>query len=99
MAHITGGGLLENIPRVIAKNLSVKLDLSSWEMPEIFKWLQKEGNINNTEMLRVFNCGVGMVIIVSQNESHKVIKSLTNIGEEAWLIGKVFQSNKNNVII
>lgn len=99
MAHITGGGLLENIPRVIAKNLSVKLDLSSWEMPEIFKWLQKEGNISDVEMFRVFNCGVGMVLIVSQNESDKVIQSLKNVGEDAWLIGKVFQSTKNEVIM
>ena len=99
IAHITGGGILENIPRVIAKNLSVKIDIKSWEMPEIFQWLKNQGNINNKEMFRVFNCGVGMVVIISKDESDKVIKTLKNMNENAWLIGEVFASNDNKVIM
>jgi phosphoribosylformylglycinamidine cyclo-ligase len=74
ISHITGGGLLENIPRVLPENLAAKLDKNSWQMPEIFQFLQANGNIELTEMYRVFNCGVGMVLVVSSDESIDVIK-------------------------
>lgn len=99
ISHITGGGILENIPRVIANNLSVKIDTQSWQMPDIFKWLKDQGNIDKEEMFRVFNCGVGMVVIVAKDESDKVIKTLNNMGENAWLIGEVFESDNNMVVI
>jgi phosphoribosylformylglycinamidine cyclo-ligase len=89
ISHITGGGLLENIPRVLPDNLAAKLDNSSWQMPEIFQFLQDNGNIELTEMYRVFNCGVGMVLVVSNDESTDVIKHLETQGEKAWLIGKI----------
>jgi len=95
ISHITGGGLLENIPRVLPDNLAAKLDNSSWQMPEIFQFLQDNGNIELTEMYRVFNCGVGMVLVVSNDESTDVIKHLETQGEKAWLIGKIVKKSHN----
>jgi len=74
ISHITGGGLLENIPRVLPKHLAANLDKNSWELPHIFKWLQSEGNIDMMEMYRVLNCGVGMVVIVPKALSVEAIK-------------------------
>ena len=99
MAHITGGGLTENIPRSIPKNLAVNIDTNSWHMPEIFKWLQKEGNIDTHEMYRVLNCGVGMVVIISKESSSQAIEHLSACGENAWLIGEVVHSKGEQVII
>lgn len=95
ISHITGGGLLENIPRVLPGNLAAKLDNSSWQMPEIFQFLQDNGNIELTEMYRVFNCGVGMVLVVSNDESTDVIKHLETQGEKSWLIGKIVKKSHN----
>ena len=99
ISHITGGGLLENIPRVLPENLAAKLDKNSWQMPEIFQFLQANGNIELTEMYRVFNCGVGMVLVVSSDESIDVIKHLEAQGEKAWLIGEIVQNDSAQVII
>ena len=99
ISHITGGGLLENIPRVLPQHLAAKLDTNSWQMPEIFQWLQKQGNIESNEMYRVLNCGVGMVVVVPQEESRTVITKLNELGESAWLIGEVIKSSDEQVII
>lgn len=99
ISHITGGGLLENIPRVLPQHLAAKLDTNSWQMPEIFQWLQKQGNIESNEMYRVLNCGVGMVVVVPQEESKTVITKLNELGESAWLIGEVIESSDEQVII
>jgi phosphoribosylformylglycinamidine cyclo-ligase len=99
ISHITGGGLLENIPRVMPDHLAAKLDTSSWELPEIFQWLQAEGNIATSEMHRVLNCGVGMVVIVPKESSSEAIKLLNSNGEKAWLIGEVVESKGEQVII
>ena len=99
ISHITGGGLLENIPRVLPQHLAAKLDTNSWQMPEIFQWLQKQGNIESNEMYRVLNCGVGMVVVVPQEESKTVIAKLNELGESAWLIGEVIESSGEQVII
>ncbi|CAC9435452.1 Phosphoribosylformylglycinamidine cyclo-ligase (EC [uncultured Gammaproteobacteria bacterium] len=99
ISHITGGGLLENIPRVLPENLAAKLDKNSWQMPEIFQFLQANGNIELTEMYRVFNCGVGMVLVVSSDESIDVIKHLEAQGEKAWLIGEIVKNDGAQVII
>ncbi len=93
IAHITGGGLIENIPRVIPDNLSVEIDASSWELPPIFKWLQKKGNIEPDEMYKTFNCGVGMVVCVGQENKNDAINYLNNSGETAWGIGKIISGN------
>jgi phosphoribosylformylglycinamidine cyclo-ligase len=89
ISHITGGGLIENIPRVLPKNLAANIDATSWSMPDVFQWLQTNGNIEQKEMYRVFNCGVGMVLAVSKNDSQRIIDHLNNLGETAWLIGDV----------
>ena len=99
ISHITGGGLLENIPRVLPEDLGAKLDVNSWQMPEIFQWLQAQGNIESSEMHRVLNCGVGMVVIVPKDMSVDVINNLIDLGETAWLIGEVIKSTGEQVII
>jgi len=99
ISHITGGGLLENIPRVLPKHLAANLDQNSWELPQIFKWLQSEGNIDTMEMYRVLNCGVGMVVIVPKALSGEAINILKSFGENAWLIGEVIDSEGEQVLI
>ncbi len=99
ISHITGGGLLENIPRVLPNNLAARLDSSSWTMPDIFKWLQTEGNIDSKEMYRVLNCGIGMVVVTSKNSSQAVIDYLKDSGENAWLVGEIVNSTGNQVVI
>ncbi len=89
LAHITGGGFLENIPRVLPENTQAKIDTSSWELPDVFKWLQENGNVETTEMYRTFNCGVGMVVIVPAEQSSSVIEFLNSQGEETWLLGVI----------
>ena len=99
ISHITGGGLLENIPRVLPQNLAAKLDQQSWQMPEIFQFLQDNGNIELTEMYRVFNCGVGMVIVLPKDQSADAISQLNELGENAWLIGEIVENQGEQVII
>jgi phosphoribosylformylglycinamidine cyclo-ligase len=99
ISHITGGGLLENIPRVLPSHLAAKIDSTSWVLPEIFQWLQAEGNIDITEMYRVLNCGVGMVVVVPETQSQLTIDHLNICGEKAWLIGEVVKSNGQQVLI
>ncbi|MDC9714681.1 MAG: phosphoribosylformylglycinamidine cyclo-ligase [Gammaproteobacteria bacterium] len=99
ISHITGGGLLENIPRVLPDNLAAKLDADSWTLPAIFQFLQDNGNIEMTEMYRVFNCGVGMVLVVSGNKSAEAIEHLKAQGEVAWLIGEIIENNGEQVVI
>ena len=99
ISHITGGGLLENIPRVLPENLAAKLSLTSWSQPDIFQWLQDQGNIDNSEMYRVLNCGVGMVVITSKEYSDEAINHLNACGEKAWLIGEIVHSTGEQVII
>ena len=99
ISHITGGGLLENIPRVMPSHLSAKLDSTSWTQPEIFQWIQDQGNIDSAEMYRVLNCGVGMVVVISKDSSNEAINHLNACGENAWLIGEVVQFEGEQVII
>ena len=95
LAHITGGGLTENIPRSLPNNTMAAIDNSSWQRPEIFNWLQTNGNIAEDEMLRTFNCGVGMVAIVPASEQQAALDSLKASGEQAIVIGEV-TDNKNS---
>lgn len=89
MAHITGGGFIENIPRILPEHVSVHIDLTSYERPAIFKWLQEGGDLEEHEMLRTFNCGVGMVLIVSEAHVKSVLSHCHQKGENAWVIGEV----------
>ena len=99
ISHITGGGLLENIPRVLPDHLAAKLDPASWTQPEIFQWLQDQGNIATSEMYRVLNCGVGMVVVISRESSNEAINHLNSCGENAWLIGEVVQFDGEQLVI
>ena len=96
LSHITGGGLIENIPRSIPKSLQVIIDTKSWSMPRIFAWLQTQGQIESKEMYRTFNCGVGMVICVAEKDTKKALKSLKECGEFAWKIGQVSDKGSND---
>jgi len=98
LAHITGGGLLENIPRVIPAGLGVALDAKSWPRPEIFDWLQQRGNIAEKEMYRTFNMGIGMVVCVSPEDSERTLATLEQQGEHVWPIGRV-ESGHEGVVI
>lgn len=89
MAHITGGGLTENLPRVLPDDLSAEINLTSWEFAPVFKWLQQKGNIEQTEMLRTFNCGVGFVVVVPADIADKAIDILSEQGETAWKLGQI----------
>ncbi len=91
LSHITGGGLIENIPRVLPKNLQIDIDYNSWKLPELFSFLQKEGNVEDKEMYRTFNCGIGMVLILEEKDLEIVQKSLQKEGEESIVIGKIIK--------
>lgn len=95
LAHITGGGLLENIPRVLPQHTQAMLYRDSWEWPALFHWLQSRGNIATEEMLRTFNVGVGMVAIVSAADAEQAIALLQEQGESAWQLGKVITSSES----
>lgn len=89
LSHITGGGLLENLPRVLPADCNASIDTGSWEWPEIFRWLQQAGNVKTREMYRTFNCGVGMVLCVSPTDAAAAIDSLQASGHRAWQIGTI----------
>lgn len=89
ISHITGGGLTENLPRSIPKDLGVKIDTNSWEMPYIFKWLQENGKITNSDMYRIFNCGIGMIIIVDAEDSETISSEITKLGYKNFITGSV----------
>ncbi|WP_320152394.1 phosphoribosylformylglycinamidine cyclo-ligase [uncultured Tolumonas sp.] len=92
LSHITGGGFWENIPRVLPENTKAVIDGSSWQWPEVFNWLQKSGNVETYEMYRTFNCGVGMIIALPQDQVDAALALLKAEGENAWLIGRIEQA-------
>jgi phosphoribosylformylglycinamidine cyclo-ligase len=89
MAHITGGGLLENVPRVLPEHTLAVLEKSAWPRPRLFDWLQAEGQVAEDEMHRVFNCGIGMVVIVAASEAGVAEETLRQKGEQVWRIGQI----------
>ncbi len=94
LAHITGGGLLENIPRVLPEFSRASINTSSWSMPPVFTWLQEHGNINSTEMYRTFNCGIGMVVCIPADQADSALARLTEAGESARIIGEITTSQQ-----
>ncbi|RME39126.1 MAG: phosphoribosylformylglycinamidine cyclo-ligase [Deltaproteobacteria bacterium] len=95
MAHITGGGLLENIPRVLPRHCRVVIDTGAWPKPAIFEFLRRHGNIQPEEMYRTFNYGIGMVLIVPADSASEMIDRLHGLGESAWVIGEVGACSDN----
>ncbi|MFN3714971.1 MAG: phosphoribosylformylglycinamidine cyclo-ligase [Alcanivoracaceae bacterium] len=89
MAHITGGGLPENLPRVLPDGVTAWVDTASWTLPELFQWLQQEGQVEPFEMYRTFNCGVGMVVVVPDTQLDQALALLEASGEKAWLLGEI----------
>jgi phosphoribosylformylglycinamidine cyclo-ligase len=89
LAHITGGGLTENIPRVLPAETRAVLDSSKWKRPAIFDWLQKRGNIEGAEMHRTFNCGIGMALVVAKDDVEKTVALFAGLGVEAWEVGRI----------
>jgi phosphoribosylformylglycinamidine cyclo-ligase len=89
MAHITGGGITENIPRVLPAGLTAEINGKSWELPPLFQWLQAQGNITHSEMYKTFNCGIGMAVIVAQTHAAQAIALLQANGETVVEIGKI----------
>jgi phosphoribosylformylglycinamidine cyclo-ligase len=95
LAHITGGGLVENIPRVLPGGLAARIERGAWPMPPLFTWLKQQGNVTDREMFRVFNCGIGMVVIVSAAEAAAAENLLAESGETVWRIGTVRRRSGN----
>ena len=89
MAHITGGGITENVPRILRDGVTARIDAGSWELPPLFQWLKNAGNIADQEMYRVFNCGIGMVVVVSADSAEAVMNKLEQEGETVFRLGKI----------
>jgi phosphoribosylformylglycinamidine cyclo-ligase len=91
ISHITGGGFTENLPRVLPESMSASISRSAWELPAVFRWLQDNGNIEDAEMLRTFNCGIGMVICVNANDAESAINCLNQSGEDVFVLGEIIE--------
>ena len=98
ISHITGGGFYENMPRMLREGVALKIDKNSYEVPAIFKLIQERGNIPERDMYNTFNMGIGMCVIVPENEVEKSLKILKEAGEEAYLIGEVIEGNKEIIM-
>jgi len=99
IVHITGGGFLDNIPRVIPKPCMAIIDRGSWEIPPIFSVLQRLGNIDETEMFQVFNMGIGMVLVVPEKETEEILEHLVHLGERAYVIGYVDKREEEDPMV
>ena len=91
LVHITGGGLVDNVPRVLPDNTQAVLQRDSWQMPDLFRWLQMKGGVADAEMVRVFNCGIGMAVVVSQQDADAVIACINQQGLHSWCLGEIVE--------
>lgn len=89
LAHITGGGLLDNVPRILQPGLQARLHRDAWQMPKLFSWLQQQGGVADTEMYRVFNCGIGMVVVVPASQAQAISQALRAQGETVYQLGEI----------
>ena len=89
LAHITGGGLTENLPRVLPEGLGADIDLGAWSLPPVFRWLAAEGGVAEAEMLKTFNCGIGMVVVVAADRASEIAAMLRAAGETVCVLGAV----------
>ena len=99
LCHITGGGLLENVPRIIPDHLSANINTHSWSRPKIFDWIQDKGNVDDKEMFRVFNCGMGMLAMLPNNHIDKAIEICRQNNHEAKIIGEIAKSTSTSKIV
>lgn len=99
LSHITGGGLLENLPRVLPNDCNAEIATDSWHWPEIFHWLQEQGGVELTEMYRTFNCGVGMVVCVAASDQEQAIATLNKAGHQAWTIGRIVAGGNEVILV
>jgi phosphoribosylformylglycinamidine cyclo-ligase len=97
LAHITGGGFPDNIPRILPKGLGARIDLSRVPVPPVFQWLAAEGDIAQNEMLRTFNCGIGMIAVTSPKEADAIVKAFARAGETVTMLGSITKSSGVNV--
>ena len=95
MAHITGGGISENVPRILPENTVAAIDSQSWPLPKLFQWLQQAGNVETQEMYRTFNCGIGMVLVVNAEDADAIQKFLRQQGETVYQIGRICSRQGN----
>ena len=93
MAHITGGGITENIPRILSPNLMANINTNTWEMNPIFEWIATRGNISEEEMRKTFNCGIGMVLVIESKDTRETLEILSANGEKAWEIGSIIEGS------
>jgi phosphoribosylformylglycinamidine cyclo-ligase len=98
MAHITGGGLPENLPRVLPEGMAARIELGSWRRPAVFDWLQSEGGIADAELYRTFNCGLGMALVLPATDADQAIALLNRHGEQAWLAGRI-EAGERRVVL
>jgi phosphoribosylformylglycinamidine cyclo-ligase len=89
LAHITGGGITENLPRVLLDGIDAEIDLSAWQMPAVFKWLQAQGNVAEADMLTTFNCGIGMIVCVAPEDEQAALEMLASLGETVYSLGRL----------
>ena len=100
IAHITGGGITENLPRVFGSSkVQAEIYKDSWKKQDIFHWLQNTGNIEESEMLKTFNCGIGMILVVNPKETNNLLNELKELGEEPSLIGKITHNENPNTLV
>ncbi len=98
MAHITGGGITENLPRVLPDECSALINRSAWELPECFTWLQEKGQVEDSEMLKTFNCGIGMILVVDKSVELQAIELFKSLGEDVKTIGKVVERGSQEAV-
>ncbi|HSC97131.1 MAG TPA: phosphoribosylformylglycinamidine cyclo-ligase [Burkholderiales bacterium] len=95
LAHVTGGGLIENVPRILPAGLAARIERAAWRLPPLFQWLQAQGNIADEELYRVFNCGIGLVAIVAPADAARAVRVLSAAGETVWRLGRVERRARN----
>ncbi|PPD23403.1 MAG: phosphoribosylformylglycinamidine cyclo-ligase [Methylomonas sp.] len=99
MAHITGGGITENLPRVLPEHTAAQIDLNAWQFPAIFNWLQAQGNVTTANMLTTFNCGIGMIVCVAPEDEEIALTTLAELGETAFSLGHVVEAGGKPVVL
>ncbi len=99
LAHITGSGPIENIPRILPKGLTARINRDTWQLPELFQWLAKEGRLDEGELLRTFNCGIGMVVVCDLEYTDTLIQRFNSLGEQAWVLGELIASEDEDQLV